>query len=153
MVPETLGSPDIYSAEQFLNLVVAEGRNDLSRWSWNLHPVKGIIVNNALGGKPGEKDSKTAQVAVDGVSGETLVLDMVKTVIGKASFLLEVENERPDFMLSYLESVRALFSRNKEVEKVAYAAGDDSRGVRAFPFGGCAKLVTMKQSSYIGARI
>jgi len=52
-----------------LNLRVGEGWDDLTGWSWNLHPVEGVIVDDALRDEPGEEDSQAAQVAVDGMPG------------------------------------------------------------------------------------
>jgi len=36
--------------------------------SWNLYPVKGVVLDYTLVDKPGEKDSQATQVAIDGVS-------------------------------------------------------------------------------------
>ena len=67
--------------------------------------------------------------------------------------LLKMENEPPNFVLTDLSYIFALPFGNQEALKVAHAAGDDGDGTRAFTFGGSTKLITMKQSSYIGTRI
>ncbi len=118
MVPVAFRASGINGTKQFLNLGVGEGGDEFSGRPWNLYPVKGVGLDYTLGDKPGEKDSQAAQVAVDGVSGESPVLDMVEAVIGEAPLLLKVENEGPDFMLTDLGHIRALSSRNEQVLKV-----------------------------------
>ena len=48
MVAVTLRRCDIYGSQQLLHLEVAESRDDPIGWSWNLHPVKGITLYEAL---------------------------------------------------------------------------------------------------------
>lgn len=88
LVAIALRSPSVYSVEQFVNLGITEDRNNLSRWLRNLYLVKGVLLDYILGDQPGEKDSQAAQVAVDGMSRESSVLDMVEAVIGEAPHLL-----------------------------------------------------------------
>ena len=112
MVPVAFRASGINGTKQFLNLGVGEGGDEFSGWSWNLYPVKGIVLDYTLEDKPGEKDSQAAQVAVDGVSRESPVLDMIEAVVGKAPLLLKVESEGPDLVLGDLEYVCTLSSGN-----------------------------------------
>jgi hypothetical protein len=68
IVPVTFMGFGIYSIKQLLDFGVGEGGDDLSGWSWDLYPVKGVTVYNTLGDEPGEENSQAAQVAVYGVS-------------------------------------------------------------------------------------
>ena len=43
--------------------------------------IKGVTLYNTLGGEPGENDSETAQVAVDGMPRKSSILSVVKVVV------------------------------------------------------------------------
>jgi hypothetical protein len=43
--------------------------------------IKGVTLYNTLGGKPGENDSETAQIAVDGMPRKPSILGMAKVVV------------------------------------------------------------------------
>jgi len=144
MVPVAFRASGINGTKQFLNLGVGKGGDEFSGWSWNLYPVKGVVLDYTLGDKPGEKDSQAAQVAVDGVSGQPPVLDMVEAVIRETPLLLKMENKGPDFMLTDLSYICTLSFGNEKVLKVTHTADDNSCSIWAFAFSGSAKLVTMK---------
>jgi hypothetical protein len=134
-------SSGIYYVEQFLNLGVGEGRGEFSGWSWNLYPVKGVVLDYTLGDKPGKENPEAAQVAVDCVSREPPILDRVEAVIGETPLLLKMENEGPDFMLTDLRYIFVSPLSREKVEKVVHAVGDDSDGIRAFAFGSGTELI------------
>ena len=83
-------------------MAVGEGGNNFSGCPGDSHPFKGISGDYPFGDQPGEKDAEAAQVAVDGVPGDFLILSMIETMTGKTRLLLQVENERPDFISANL---------------------------------------------------
>ena len=74
-------------------------------------------------------------------------------MLGEASLLLKVKNKRSDFVLADLSYVRAYSSRVEKTLKISYTTDDYVNGIGALPFGSSTELVTMKQGSYIGAKI
>ena len=85
--------------------------------------------------------------------GKPPLLSLGVGVIAKTPFLLQMENECPDFFGTYPGNVGIQAVAAEEIIQISYAAGDDGYGVWAFTFGGSTQLVTMKQTSYIGAKI
>ena len=69
---------------------------------------------------------------------------MVEAVIGEASFLLQIKNKCPDFILADLSYIFALPLGSEKVEKVIYAVGDNGNGIEAFAFSSCAELIALK---------
>ena len=153
IVPVTLSGFSIDSIKQLLDLRVREGRDNFPGWSWNFHTVKRVVLYDILRDEPREENSQAAQVAIYAMSRETPVLGVVKAMSGETPLLLQIEDELSDFMLADLRYVYSSPFVNQEVLKVAHAVGDDGNGIRAFAFGGDTKLITMKQSPDIGARI
>lgn len=58
------------------------------------------MVYNTLGNEPGKENPKTSHGAINRVAGESLILDMVKAVIGETSLMLEVTDKCPNLMLA-----------------------------------------------------
>ena len=52
VVTIALRGSGIYYAKQFLNLGVIEGRDNFPGWSWDLYPVKGVVLDYILRDKP-----------------------------------------------------------------------------------------------------
>ena len=73
-------------------------------------------------------------------------------VITKASLLLQIENECPHLPSAYLGDIGTQTTATEKIVKVYHAVNDNCQGVRAFPFGRSTQLITMKQTTYIGAR-
>jgi hypothetical protein len=69
---------------------------------------------------------------------------MVGTVTGEALLLLQIEDERPDFMVADLGCICASPLGSEEVLKVTDAVGDDGNGTDTLSLGGSTKLITMK---------
>jgi hypothetical protein len=134
-------------------LIIAEGGNDLSWWSGNLYLVKWVGSYNIFRNKPREEDPNATQVAIDGMSGDAPILDVVEAMAREASFLPQIENKGSDFTMTDLSHICAYSSRAEKVCKIIYAIGDDGYGIRAFSLGGGAELITVEQTSYVGAKI
>ena len=153
MVSVTFRCSAVYGIEHLLYLGVAESGNDLPGRLRDLYAVKGITAHNIFGDKPGEKYPQAAQIAIYGVSGKIPFLGMVKAVVRKAFFMLQIEDEGAYLMLAYLSCIRTLLLRVQEVLEVVHAAADNGDGIWAFTLGGGAQPVTLQQGSDIGAKI
>ncbi len=84
--------------------------------------------------------------------GKSPLLCFAIGVITEASLLLEVENECPHLLSTYLGDIGTQPVAAEEIVEVGYAIGDNCQGVRAFSFGRRTQLITIKQTAYIGAR-
>jgi len=87
------------------------------------------------------------------MSGKSPLLCLAIGVITEASLLLEVENEYPHLYRTYLGDIGTQTATAEEIVEVDYTIDDNCQGIRAFPFGRSAQLITMKQTAHIGARI
>jgi uncharacterized protein with von Willebrand factor type A (vWA) domain len=65
-------------------------------------------------------------------------------VVGETPLLLEVEDKRPDFMLSDLGYIHSCSAGSEKILKVTHAVIDNVDGIVAFVFGDRAELVTIK---------
>ncbi len=77
-----------------------KGWHHFSRWSGNFHPVKWVNLDDFFRHQPGEENPDAPQVAINGVAGESLILDMVERVIRETLLLLQVEDEGSELMLA-----------------------------------------------------
>ena len=76
--------------------------------------------------------------------GKSPLLCFAIGVITKASLLLKMENERPDFMLADSVYICAYSLRSKEVLKVINAISHDAYSIGAFTFGGGTELIPLE---------
>ena len=76
--------------------------------------------------------------------GQPSILGMVQKMIGEKPFLLQIENELPDLMLTDLSYICASPLGGNKILKVTHAVADDSYGVWDFPLSYSAKLAAMK---------
>ena len=87
------------------------------------------------------------------MSRETFILSMVEAMSREAPLFVQVENEGPDFLQTDPSYIRAYSLGSEKVPKVTYAVSNDGYGIGAFSFGDSTQVVTLKQTSYIGAKI
>ena len=87
------------------------------------------------------------------MSGKPPLLRLAVGVMAEASLLLQVEDEFPQLPCAYPSNVGAQVIALEKIVEVSDAAGDDCRGVGAFPFGCGAQLIAMQQAAYFGAGI
>ena len=84
--------------------------------------------------------------------GKSPLLCFAIGVITKASLLLQIENEYPHLLSTYLGDIGTQTVAAEKIVEVGYAINDNCQGVRAFSFGRSTQLITMKQTSYVAAK-
>ena len=133
-------------------MVIRKGGDNFSRRSGDFYPVKRVSSYDVLGDEPGEEYPDAAQVAINGMSREALILGVVKAVVRETPLLFQVKDERPDFLASDSCYVCACFLKGEKVLKVVNAISDDVYGTGAFTFRNGTELITSEEATYVRAR-
>jgi len=96
-------------------LIITKGGDYLSRWPGDLYLFKRVGSYNVLRNKPREEDPNATQIAIDGMSSDAPILDVIEAMVRKASFLLQMENVGSELTVTDLSRIYAHSSRDEKV--------------------------------------
>ena len=83
---------------------------------------------------------------------KSALLCLAVGVMTETPLLLQISNKCPYLSSTYLCDIGAQIIAAEEIMKVGYTIGDNGDGVATFTLGCGTESVTLKQTSYVGAR-
>ena len=143
IIPIPLGGVGVDDGQQLPDLVGGEGGDDLLGRPRYLHHSEGVRFQESLGHQPGEESPNTAQVGIDGMTGETPVLGRGPGMPVKAGFLPEIEDKGPDLPCGNQPDLGGGPEVRQEVLQIGDAGEDNIDGIWALSLGGGAEGIVL----------